>query len=65
MALLSTGDEVREPGSELPPGAIYDANRFMLAALLERLGCAVSDFGIRPDREAALADTLDGGERRA
>jgi molybdopterin molybdotransferase len=37
---------------------IYDAKRFMLAALLERLGCVVSDFGIRPDREAALADTL-------
>jgi len=57
-ALLSTGDEVREPGAALPPGAIYDANRFMLAALLERLGCVVNDFGIRPDREAALADTL-------
>ena len=58
MALLSTGDEVREPGTQLPPGAIYDANRFMLAALLERLGCAVSDFGIIPDREGALVDTL-------
>ena len=46
------------PGTPLPPGAIYDANRFMLAALLRGLGCAVSDFGIRPDREAALADTL-------
>jgi molybdopterin molybdotransferase len=42
----------------LPPGAIYDANRFMLKALLESLGCVVTDFGIRPDREAALADTL-------
>jgi molybdopterin molybdotransferase len=58
VALLSTGDEVREPGIKLPPGAIYDANRFLLAALLDRLGCAVRDFGIRPDREAALADTL-------
>ena len=58
VALMSTGDEVREPGLPLPPGAIYDANRFMLAALLAGLGCAVSDFGIRPDREAALADTL-------
>jgi molybdopterin molybdotransferase len=58
VALLSTGDEVREPGAPLPPGAIYDANRFMLAALLAGLGCAVTDFGIRPDREAALADTL-------
>ncbi len=58
VALLSTGDEVCEPGTALPPGMIYDANRFMLAALLGELGCAVSDFGIRPDREAALADTL-------
>ncbi len=58
VALLSTGDEVREPGTRLPPGAIYDANRFMLAALLERLGCEVSDFGIIPDREGALVDTL-------
>src|SRR5260370_25868850 len=58
VALLSTGDEVRDPGAPLPPGAIYDANRFMLAALLAGLGCAVTDFGIRPDREAALVDTL-------
>ena len=58
VALLSTGDEVREPGTKLPPGAIYDANRAMLAALLTGLGCAVSDLGIRPDREAALAATL-------
>ncbi len=58
VALLSTGDEVHDPGAALPPGAIYDANRFMLAALLTGLGCVVGDFGIRPDREAALADTL-------
>jgi len=58
VALLSTGDEVREPGTALPPGAIYDANRVMLASLLKGLGCQVSDLGIRPDRAAALADTL-------
>ncbi|HWB50726.1 MAG TPA: gephyrin-like molybdotransferase Glp [Stellaceae bacterium] len=58
VALLSTGDEVREPGTVLPPGAIYDANRVMLASLLRLSGCRVSDLGIRPDREAALADTL-------
>jgi molybdopterin molybdotransferase len=58
VALLSTGDEVREPGTSLAPGAIYDANRVMLAALLRGLGCEVSDLGIRPDRAAALADTL-------
>jgi molybdopterin molybdotransferase len=58
VALLSTGDEVRDPGARLPRGTIYDANRFMLAALLAGLGCAVSDFGIRPDSEAALVDAL-------
>jgi molybdopterin molybdotransferase len=58
VALLSTGDEVCDPGAPLPPGAIYDANRFMLAALLAGLGCAVTDFGIRPDREPAIVDTL-------
>ena len=58
VALLSTGDEVRDPGAPLLPGAIYDANRFMLAGLLAGLGCAVSDLGIRPDHEAVLVDTL-------
>jgi molybdopterin molybdotransferase len=57
-ALLSTGDEVCEPGTKLAPGAIYDANRVMLGALLRGLGCTVSDLGIRPDRAASLADTL-------
>lgn len=58
VALLSTGDEIRDPGTPLPPGAIYDANRYMLAGLLAGLGCTITDLGIRPDREAALADTL-------
>jgi molybdopterin molybdotransferase len=58
IALLSTGDEVREPGTALGPGTIYDANRPMLRALLIRLGAAVEDYGIRPDRADSLADAL-------
>jgi molybdopterin molybdotransferase len=58
VALLSTGDEVCNPGAPLPPGAIYDANRIMLASLLRGLGCTVSDLGIIADREAALTDIL-------
>ena len=57
-ALLSTGDEVCEPGTTLAPGAIFDANRIMLKALLRGLGCTVSDLGIHPDRAASLTDTL-------
>ena len=58
VALLSTGDEVNEAGASLPPGGIYDANRPMLAGLLSRLGCTVSDLGIQPDRPEALRATF-------
>jgi len=58
VALISTGDEVRNPGTPLPPGAIYDANRIMLHSLLRGLGCTVSDLGIIADRETALTDIL-------
>lgn len=58
VALFSTGDEVREPGADLPPGAIYDANRYTLMALLAGLGCAVSDFGILPDDADAVRAAL-------
>ena len=54
VALLSTGDEVREPGTPLPPGAIYDANRVMLrgAAARARLHRQRSRHPARPRRRA-------------
>src|SRR5262245_25769896 len=58
VALLSTGDEVREPGEPLRRGQIHDANRYVLAGLLERLGVEVSDHGIVRDDEARLGDAL-------
>ncbi|MGE4221219.1 MAG: gephyrin-like molybdotransferase Glp, partial [Alphaproteobacteria bacterium] len=58
VAVFSTGDEVREPGQPLDPGTIYDSNRFALLAALRRLGCAATDLGILPDREAAIRDAL-------
>ena len=58
VALFSTGNELREPGAAAAPGAVYDANRFALAGLLEQLGCAVSDLGILPDDRATIADAL-------
>ncbi|WP_168012836.1 gephyrin-like molybdotransferase Glp [Halomonas salinarum] len=38
VALLSTGDEIIEPGESLAPGQIYNSNRPMLRRLIERFG---------------------------
>jgi len=58
VALLSTGDEVREPGETLRRGQIHDANRYMLAGLLERLGVEVADRGIVRDEPTVLGEAL-------
>ncbi|WP_225768390.1 gephyrin-like molybdotransferase Glp [Inquilinus sp. Marseille-Q2685] len=58
VAVLSTGDEVRDPGLPVAEGQIYDANRYLLAALLRRLGCDVADRGIVPDRAEAVRSAL-------
>ncbi len=58
VGVFSTGDELREPGQPTPPGAVYDANRYVLLALLGQLGCAVTDYGIVPDRREAVRETL-------
>jgi len=63
IAVFSTGDEVRDPGTALPPSAIYDANRYVLTALLEGLGAAVTDLGILPDRQSAVHDALAAAAR--
>jgi molybdopterin molybdotransferase len=58
VGVFSTGDELREPGEATPPGAVYDANRYVLLALLDQLGCAVKDFCIIADRQDLIRDTL-------
>ncbi|UCV13648.1 molybdopterin molybdotransferase MoeA [Quatrionicoccus australiensis] len=52
VGVFFTGDELVQPGEPLPPGAIYNSNRYALRALLEGLGCEVRDLG-------TVADTLD------
>lgn len=62
VALFSTGDELVMPGElppeQMPPGAIYNSNRYFLRALLQRLGCEVTDCGIVPDQREATLDAL-------
>jgi molybdopterin molybdotransferase len=67
VALFSTGDELVMPGAispaQLPPGAIYNSNRFFLAALLRRMGCTVQDYGSVPDRPNAILLALRAAAR--
>lgn len=62
VALFSTGDELVTPGDVPPdqmrPGAIYNSNRFFLRAMLQRLGCDVTDMGIVPDRRDATIEAM-------
>ena len=61
VAILSTGDEVAEPGDERKPGQIFDSNRFSLHGLVEAAGGQATDHGIVPD----LYDVLHAKLRAA
>jgi molybdopterin molybdotransferase len=58
VALLSTGDEVAEPGTPRRPGQIYDSNRFTLRGAVEQAGGEVLDLGIVPDVRDELTARL-------
>ena len=58
VAVLSTGDELVEPGQPLGPGQIYNSNRVLLCSWLTRLGCEVVDAGILPDDLPATRQRL-------
>jgi molybdopterin molybdotransferase len=59
VALFSTGNEIIEPGKPLGPAALYDANRYLLFGLLQRLGAETSDLGILSDDPTALAKAIE------
>jgi molybdopterin molybdotransferase len=60
VAILSTGDEVAEPGAPRKPAQIYDSNRYALRGLVEAAGGAATDCGIVPDRFDELSAQLRG-----
>ncbi|WP_193182810.1 molybdopterin molybdotransferase MoeA [Nisaea sediminum] len=65
VAIFSTGDEIREPGTEAPSGTVYDSNRHTLAALLRGIGAEVVDMGILPDRLEDIRGGLAGAASEA
>ncbi len=58
VAVFSTGNELVSPGEARAAPQLFDSNRFMLMAMLRRLGCEVSDLGIFRDEQASLAKAL-------
>ena len=65
VAVISTGDELLEPGAPAAPGQIYDANRVMLLGLLRQCGYEALDMGRVADDRAALKGVLDRASEQA
>jgi molybdopterin molybdotransferase len=64
VAVFSTGDEIASPGTPRAAEQLFDSNRFMLMAMLQRLGCEVSDLGIIKDAREPLASALKQAARQ-
>ncbi len=63
VALLTTGDELAQPGEALRPGQIYDSNGPMIAALLAQLGCeCIGPRGLPDDAAATRAALAQAAE---
>jgi molybdopterin molybdotransferase len=58
IAVFSTGNELASPGTTRAASQLFDSNRYMLMAMLRRLGCEVSDLGILRDEPASLTNAL-------
>lgn len=65
VAILTTGDELVPPGQPLPPGKIYNTNRFTLQALLEQMHCQVVDLGDVADTRPATVSALERAAQEA
>jgi molybdopterin molybdotransferase len=58
VAVLSTGDELREPGEDIQPGQIYNSNRYTMISQLAAWGFEVVDLGIARDEPKAVREML-------
>lgn len=65
VALLSSGDELAQPGQEAKPGQIYNSNRFSLTGLIQQLGMELIDLGTIEDTRAATEAALAAASTQA
>ncbi len=59
VATFSTGDELLSAGEPYAPGRVYDSNRYIIGAMLERLGVETIDLGVVRDERAATYAALE------
>lgn len=65
VAVISTGDELAEPGQFAKPGQIYNSNRYLLAGLLQKMGIDMIDAGRVADNFDATQQALAAAAYRA
>ncbi|WP_295528311.1 gephyrin-like molybdotransferase Glp [uncultured Pseudacidovorax sp.] len=65
VAVVSTGDELLQPGQPPRPGAIYDSNRATLSTLVRQLGAELVDLGPVPDDPGVLAALFTSAAHQA
>ncbi len=65
VALISTGDELLEPGEPLKPGHIYNSNRYTLLGLLQTYGYELLDYGVVADTAEATHRVLAEAAQQA
>ena len=61
VAILSTGNEIADPGQDLAPGQIYDINKFTLSAIIVEHGGLPVPFATAQDTLEALEEAIDAG----
>lgn len=59
VGIFFSGNELVQPGEPLPPGGIYNSNRFMIRSLLQTLGCEAIDLGNVPDTLEATVSAFE------
>ena len=59
VAILSTGNEIVDPGQELQPGQIYDINKFTLSTIIQEHGGVAMPFATAQDTIEALEEAVD------
>lgn len=62
VAILTTGDELRDPGQALGPGQIVNSNRFSLQAAVRESGASAVDLGAARDRREDLERLIAGAQ---